>query len=311
MRAVSSEPMNEPMLVADSTTPNQTSPPQRWSASFGQRHAVVEGERRHDRHHDERHEQLAVLRRRTTGRRAPAARRAARAAACAARAVERSSDTSTATKDTPLSTKHQPLPISPTRNAPSAGPKIRDPVITAVFSEVALAMSWRLDELGDEAPPGRVLERVEHAEAERQRPDRRDALEPGEHDDTEHERLHGEQGLGEQRQRPLVAAVGDGPGPRPEHEHRQELQGDGDAEVRRLPGEVVDEQRHRRQLQPRADVRDQQPGEEDPRVAVAQGAERLRPAGGLGHRRTVRAIGPHRAGSHCRDSGSRLVSRRA
>src|SRR5215203_3272139 len=35
MRAVSSEPTNEPTLVTESTTPNQTLLPQRSSASFG------------------------------------------------------------------------------------------------------------------------------------------------------------------------------------------------------------------------------------------------------------------------------------
>ena len=100
-------------------------------------------------------------------------------------------------------------------------------------------MSLRLDELGDEAAAGRVLERVEHAEDERQRP----------HDRRRCPARRGRRAPSTSACTassacvtiaivPLVAAVGDGAGPRPEQQHRQELQGDGDAEVGRLAGQV-------------------------------------------------------------------------
>ena len=41
----------------------------------------------------------------------------------------------------PLMTKHQPVPIVATSTAARAGPKIREPVITAVLSDVALGIS--------------------------------------------------------------------------------------------------------------------------------------------------------------------------
>ncbi len=40
-----------------------------------------------------------------------------------------------------MSRKHQEVPTDPTRTAASAGPKMRDPVMTAVLSDVALEMS--------------------------------------------------------------------------------------------------------------------------------------------------------------------------
>ena len=46
-----------------------------------------------------------------------------------------------AKKVKPFSRKHHAVPIAETSTPASAGPKMRDPVITAVFSEVALGMS--------------------------------------------------------------------------------------------------------------------------------------------------------------------------
>ena len=42
---------------------------------------------------------------------------------------------------TPFKMKHHPVPITPTSTAPTAGPKMRDDVITAVFSDVAFGIS--------------------------------------------------------------------------------------------------------------------------------------------------------------------------
>ena len=45
------------------------------------------------------------------------------------------------TYDIPLMMNSQPVPNGPTRDAASAGPKIREPVITAVFNDIALPIS--------------------------------------------------------------------------------------------------------------------------------------------------------------------------
>ena len=50
-------------------------------------------------------------------------------------------DARTAAKLSPLIMKHQPVPIGSTRIPASAGPKIRLPVITAVLSDIAFAIS--------------------------------------------------------------------------------------------------------------------------------------------------------------------------
>ena len=41
----------------------------------------------------------------------------------------------------PLARKHHAVPIAPTSTAARAGPKMRDPVITAVFNDVAFGIS--------------------------------------------------------------------------------------------------------------------------------------------------------------------------
>ena len=46
-----------------------------------------------------------------------------------------------ATNENALIVNSQPVPNGPTRIAAIAGPKMRDPVIVAVLSEIALAMS--------------------------------------------------------------------------------------------------------------------------------------------------------------------------
>ena len=68
--------------------------------------------------------------------------------------------------------------------------------------------------------------------------------------------------LGDDREDPLVALIGDRARPGSEQEHRKELQRDRDAQIRGSPGEAVHEQRHRRELQPRSNVGDEQPAEE-------------------------------------------------
>ena len=45
------------------------------------------------------------------------------------------------TYESPLTMKSQPVPNGPTSVAASAGPNIRDPVITAVFNDMALPIS--------------------------------------------------------------------------------------------------------------------------------------------------------------------------
>ena len=106
--------------------------------------------------------------------------RAASGGACSSSGRSRSSEPSTATYDAALSRKHHAVPTVSTSTAASAGPKIRDPVITAVFSDDGVVDVLRLDELGDEAAPGRVLEGVEHAEHQRQRPHDGHVGQPGE-----------------------------------------------------------------------------------------------------------------------------------
>ena len=147
---------------------------------------------------------------------------------------------------------------------------MREPVITAVFSDVALAMSCGSTSSVTRPRRAGFSKALRTPRTSVSAQTTGDVAQPARSTSAEDERLHREQRLGDDRHRALVAAVGDGAGPRPEHQHRQELQGDGDPEVGRPARQVVDEQRHRRQLQPRADVRDQQPGEEDAGVAVAQ-----------------------------------------
>ena len=154
------------------------------------------------------------------------------------------------------------MPTDSTMTAASAGPKIREPVITAVLRAVALEMSSRFDELDDEPAAGRIVEGIEHTQHDRQAPHQPYARGAEQVDQPEQEGLGGEAGLGQDGERALVASVGDRPGPRPQQQHRQELQGQGDAEVGGPPGEPVDEQRHRGELQPRPDVRDEHAGEE-------------------------------------------------
>ncbi len=52
-----------------------------------------------------------------------------------------SSETMIAANVMPLARKHHAVPIAPTSTAASAGPKIREPVITAVFNDVAFGIS--------------------------------------------------------------------------------------------------------------------------------------------------------------------------
>ena len=73
--------------------------------------------------------------------------------------------------------KHQPVPTRATSAAASAGPNTRDPVITAVLSERTLGMS-SVDEFGDQAAPGGVVDGGQHAEHDRQ------AVHEAEGDDT-------------------------------------------------------------------------------------------------------------------------------
>ena len=50
-------------------------------------------------------------------------------------------DASTATNEMPLIVNNHAVPSGPTNAAANAGPKIREPVITAVFNAIALLMS--------------------------------------------------------------------------------------------------------------------------------------------------------------------------
>jgi hypothetical protein len=136
----------------------------------------------------------------------------------------------------------------------------------------------RFDQLDDEPPASRVVERVEHAENEGEDPDDPDARHAGEVEHPQHDRLGRQAGLGDDGEDALVALVGHRAGPRSEQQHRQELQGNGDPEVGRPSGEAIHQQRHRGELQPGADVGDEQSGEEHPRVPMAHAAERGRPA---------------------------------
>ena len=86
--------------------------------------------------------------------------------------------------------------------------------------------------------------------------------------------------LGHHRHLALVDPVGDRPGPDPEHEHRQELAEQRDAHVGGLAGQPIHQERDRSHLDPRADVAEAEPEEEQPCVAMLQRAEHLR----LSHR---------------------------
>ena len=105
------------------------------------------------------------------------------------------------------------MPTVSTSTAASAGPKMRDPVITAVFSADGVVDVLRLDELGDEAAPGRVLEGVEHTDRQRERPHDVHRGQAGEVEHTEQQGLQGESALEDHRQRALVPPIGDGSGP--------------------------------------------------------------------------------------------------
>ena len=94
-----------------------------------------------------------------------------------------------AKKVTPLRMKHQAVPIVATSTPASAGPKMREPVITAVFNDVALGMSDGRDQFGHQSAPRRIVERVDHTEEQRQRVDHRQVRPPSEVDRAEHAAL--------------------------------------------------------------------------------------------------------------------------
>ena len=272
-RAVSRDPTSEPMLVTDSTAEVALAAPAHVG-QLGQRHAVVEGERGDDGHHDERDEQLAAAadERQRLADRAPAARR--HAAGRQLLGAEQHQRPSTAPNDAPLSRKHHAVPTVSTITAASAGPKMRDPVITAVFSDDGVADVLRLHELGDEAPPRRVLEGVEHTDHQRERPHDVHRCQAGEVEDTEQQGLRGESVWRTIASLRLSRRSATAPAQAPSSSIGRNCRATVMPRSVARPVRSVDQQGHRRDLQPRADVGHEQSAEEDAGVAVAQAAER-------------------------------------
>ena len=90
--------------------------------------------------------------------------------------------------DTALIVNSTDVAVVVTSVAVIAGPKIREPVITAVLSETAFGDLVLRHELGDESSPRRVVERADDAEHERQGVDPLDRDVPRE---VEHRQRHG------------------------------------------------------------------------------------------------------------------------
>jgi len=91
--------------------------------------------------------------------------------------------------------------------------------------------------------------------------------------DGQGERLGHGDALHDEQDRALRVAVGHETGERPEEQHRSELghgqQPDGEPAV----GDLVDQQGHRHERQPVADLRDELAAEEQAEVAAAQRPE--------------------------------------
>ena len=103
-----------------------------------------------------------------------------------------SSETMIAANVIPLARKHHAVPIAPTSTAASAGPKMREPVITAVFKRGRVRDLDRVDQFGHEGPSSRVVERVHEAEHERQHEDHGNVDRSGQIEQAQHDRLNGE-----------------------------------------------------------------------------------------------------------------------
>ena len=168
------------------------------------------------------------------------------------------------------------------------------------------------DEFDHEAAAGRVVERIDHAEHQRQTEHDREVDQTTQLEHAEQQCLHAERGLGDDGHRPLVDPVGHPACPHAQQQHRQELAEQRDADIGGLAGQPVDQDRHRGQLHPGADVADQQSDEEQPGIAVAQRAEHLR-AGHQPHvypARATSAVNAARGGRSSRPRRSRRGRRR-
>ena len=191
------------------------------------------------------------------GRRGPAA-----ATGGARRRGRTNSDTRTAANDAPLRRKHHAVPTVSTSTAASAGPKTRAPVITAVFSEVALEMSS--GSTSSMTSPRRAgLSNALSTPSTRERTQTTPTPATPARSSTPSRIAWAARPAWVMMARTrLLRWSADRARPRAEQQHRQELQGDGDPEVGCPPGEAIHQQRHRRELQPGADVGDEQSGEE-------------------------------------------------
>ena len=89
----------------------------------------------------------------------------------------------------PLARKHHAVPIAPTSTAASAGPKMRDPVITAVLSDVAFGISAGSTSSVTSARRAGLSNALTSAEHERQHEDHRHVDRAGQIEQAQHDRL--------------------------------------------------------------------------------------------------------------------------
>ncbi len=185
-----------------------------------------------------------------------------------------SSETMIAAKVKPLARKHHAVPIAPTSTAASAGPKIREPVMTAVFNDVAFGISCgstssvtraRRAGLSKALTVPSSSDRAKItgtliAPLRSSRPSRIACA------------ASADWVMIDIRRRLCVSATAPAHAPSSSigRNCRPALM---PTDQRVAVGDPVDEQRHRGELQPGADVRHGEPGEEQPGVAIAQRAE--------------------------------------
>ncbi len=123
-------------------------------------------------------------------------------------------------------------------------------------------------QLGHEPSAGRVVERAHDAEHEREPVDDRQVDHSGQIADSDRHRLSGQTTLGHDRHLAAIDLICHRSRPGPEHQHRCELERRQHPEGSRSTREPCHQDRHRGELHPRADVRQQQTGEEQPRIPV-------------------------------------------
>ena len=132
-----------------------------------------------------------------------------------------------------------------------------------------------LDELDDERLAGGDVEGVGDAEQRRKREDVPDADDAAKRECGEPERQHHHRALRRDENAAPVQPIGQDTAKRGEQEHRNLAREADEPEQQRRSRQAIDEPGLRDHLHPRADERDELPGDEEPVVAGPQRAGRV------------------------------------